>query len=355
MTLTAKVRMAIVTLAATTGVYSMASAGQGASGCGQSNPSAGSKVPMSSMNSATPLYVMEASGRLVKMDLRTNRRTILSDHPFYMMPSLRPSGDGRWLSYDGVLKGADRTQYWLYDRRKHTDHLIFEHPAWGGGIPSFSPDSRYLVISAGYDSRWPDARLAGIYLFDTTTMSLQAVPLPQLKTDKKAWLSANWSQDGKDLLILVRNPAADQGFDYFSYRLANKKMQALSGRYIRSASRHEFLSGSQVIPAAEELRPRGDLGERSAWSPTRDWHAYFDQPKGSLPYKLMVTDKEGLSRATATGRYEQCAGNTLYINGWLDERRLIYRHSMNYYIFDAQTGTTADLFSEGDMPLTFTW
>lgn len=349
------VRLAFVILATTTTVSARASTGGGVIGCGQSHSAAAGKVPLATMSSATPLYVMESSRRLVRRDLRNQGRTILSDHGFYMMPSLVPSGDGRWLSYDGVLKGADKTQYWLYDRHKHTDQLVFEHPAWGGGIPSFSPDSRYLVISAGYDSRWPDAGRAGVYLFDTTTMRLEAVQLPALRADRKAWVSADWSQDGKELLILVRNPAAKEGFDYFSYQLANRKIEALSGRYIRSASRHEFLRGARAIPAAEELKPRGDLGVRSAWSPGRNWHAHFDQRQDSLPYQLMITSKEGVSKAIATGHYEQCEGNTLYITGWLDERHLVYRNSMTYYIFDVQTGTTAELFSKDNMPFMFTW
>ncbi len=355
MSFTMTARLAFVTLAAITTASAMAAAAGGPTGCGQSPPTAVVKVPLASMSSATPLYLMESSGRLVKMDLRARSKAILSDHGFYMMPSLRPSGDARWLSYNGVLKGAEKTQYWLYDRHNHTDQLVFEHPAWGGSIPSFSPDSRYLVISAGYDSRWPDASRAGIYLFDTTTMRLQAVPLPALKAHKEAWVSADWSQDGNELLILVRNTAVEQGFDYFSYRLANRKVERLSGRYIRPASRHEFLRGGRAIPATEELRPRSDLAVRSEWSPGRNWHAHFDQRQDSLPYQLMVTSREGVSRPTATGYYDQCAGSTLHITGWLDERHLVYRNSMNYYVFDAQTGTTADLFSEDTMPFTFTW
>lgn len=349
------VRLAFVILAMTAHLSARASSRDRGIGCGQAQSAVTGEVPLTKMSSATPLYVMESSGRLVRLELRNQRRTILSDHGFYMMPSLVPSGDNRWLSYDGVLKGADKTQYWLYDRHKHTDQLLFEHPAWGGGIPSFSPDSRYLVISAGYDSRWPDAGRAGVYLFDTTTKRLDAVQLPALKADRKAWVSADWSGDGKELLILVRNPTAKEGFDYFSYRLANRKIEALSGRYVRSASRHEFFRGARAIPAAEELRPRGDLSARSAWSAGRNWHAHIDQRPDSLPYQLMITSKEGVSKAIATGHYEQCEGNTLHITGWLDERHLSYRKSMTYYIFDVQTGTTAELFSEDSMPLRFTW
>ena len=75
----------------------------GVIGCGQSQSAAAGKVPLTKMSSATPLYVMESSGRLVRLELRNQRRTILSDHGFYMMPSLVPSGDG--FQPDGVRRG----------------------------------------------------------------------------------------------------------------------------------------------------------------------------------------------------------------------------------------------------------
>lgn len=119
------------------------------------------------MRIQVPLYVMHHSGRLMKMDLQTGERITLSDHGFRMPPMLLPSGDGRWLVYSGETKDTNKTQYWLYDRRNHSERLIHEHPPYGRAIPSFSPDSRYFVIGAWYDSRWPGASLAGIYLFDT--------------------------------------------------------------------------------------------------------------------------------------------------------------------------------------------
>jgi hypothetical protein len=69
----------------------------------------------------------------------------------------------------------------------------------------------------------------------------------------------------------------------------------------------------------------------------------------------LVTSRGCVNGTVATGHYEQCAGLTLQINGWLDEHHLVYRNSMNYYILDARIGTIAQLFNETEMPLTFTW
>ncbi|PWF47697.1 hypothetical protein C7C56_014115 [Massilia glaciei] len=307
------------------------------------------------MRSDVPLYVMEFSGRLVKMKLGSGERTLLSDHRFYMTPTLLPSRDGRWLSYNGVLKGTGKTQYWMYDRHKQNDHLVYEHPAWGGGIPGFSPDSRYLAISASHDSRWTDTSRVGIFLFDTTTMRLIAVPFPPLRVNRTAYVSAGWSHDGKSLLILMRNMATKEGFDYFSYRIATGRLEKLAGRYNRSAIRHEFLRGARVIPAYEDLVLPSSLGGQSAWNAGHTLHAHFDNSRGADPYQLIVTSDKGVARPVAVGRYTHCEGRTLVISGWLDERHLVFRDSVNYFIFDAQTGTTAHLFNEDDMSIQFTW
>lgn len=354
MHLSIAVRLAFVTFASTASAYSNASATGVRAPCGGAQSASERKVSLSSMRSGTLLYLMEDSGRLVTLNLRTGKSTVLSDHGFDTKPTLRPSGDGRWLSYSGVLRVADKTQYWLYDRHKQSDKLIYEHPAWGGGIPRFSPNSRFLAISAGFDSRWPNASRAGIYLLDTATMRLQAVPVPALNANRTAWTSASWSSDGKELLILVRNESAKEGFDYFSYRLATKRIEAIAGTYNRQLIRHEFRRGIREIPTAQEIVPKSDLGVLSAWSPGRNWYAKLEGRDDSLPYKLMTTSKEGVARKVATGGYSNCMGHDLYITGWLDERYLVYRKSMSYAIFDVVTGSTAELFSD-EMATTFTW
>lgn len=349
-----RLQMYVVSVAIAASASASASAPTGASSCGISPTAEGRAVPLASMRSTTPLYSMEGSGRLVRIDLGTSKNTTLSDHGFEMMPILRPSANGRWLSYSGGRKGMQKTQYWLYDRNKRIDKLVFEHSAWGGGIPSFSPDSRHLLITGGYETRSPNASPAGVYLFDTAAMRLHPVRLPAFESAKPAWVSAAWSRDGKELLILVRNMTAGKGFDYFSYELGTKKVEQLSGRFIRNGSRHEFIRGAKVVPESEQIIPQSELGNRLAWSPDGSWHAQVDESLDDRPYRLLVTGKAGIARPVATGQYEHCGGSSLLISGWLDDRHLLYRNSMSYFIYDAQNGTTAELFS-ADRSVSFTW
>ena len=349
-------RHAIVIVAASLAGHALASSTSMDAACGQHASGDARKVALASMRSKTPLYVIDHAGRLVKLDLASGTTTTLSDHRFDSMPSLRASADGRWLSYSGVLEGGGKTQDWLYDRRSGSERLVYEHPAWGGGIPAFSPDSRYLAISASYDKRWESTSGAGLFLFDTATARLLRVTLPTKVPVRDAWTATDWSQDGKLLLILVRGKLPESQFSYVGYAPASGRIETLSGHYDPRAHRHHFKRGAQRIPAAEERSPKSDGAPSSARSPGGTWRAYFEQRQDTRPYRLVVANKAGVSMPVAAGSYNQCEGYTLHISGWLDERHLVYRNGMmKFLIFDAETGNTADLLGDDNAPLSFTW
>lgn len=333
----------------------MASATSPDAACGKHDVGEMRKVGLAAMRSKTPLYGVEMSGRLVKVDLTSGKTTILSDHGFYSALTLRASADGRWLSYSGVLKIGDKTQYWLYDRRSNSERLVYEHPAWGGGIPAFSPDSRYLAISASYDSRWHSTSRAGMFVFDTATSRVISVKLPTRIPVRDAWAAIDWSQDGKTLLIMMRAMSSRSDFSYFGFDPASGRIEKLSGEYDSQSHGHHFKRGAKAVPAAAQGVPKSDLAHLAAWSPDRQWHAYVDQRQENRPYQLVVANKAGAIKPAAVGHYNQCEGYTLNMTGWLDERHLVYRNGMmKFRIYDAQTGNTADL-SDDETLLSFTW
>jgi hypothetical protein len=348
------VRLAFMMVAAATASLAAAAVPVGGGGCGGAQATDKGKVPLASMHSDVPLYVARRSGAVVEMNLRSGTSTTLSNHGFYGTPTLHLSGDGRWLGYDGFVEATGMSQYWLYDRRAHSERLIYEHPQ-GGRMTAFSPDSRYLAIGAAYHDRWPDASRAGLFLFDTTSMRLQRIPVPARKK-LPVIIAPAWSQDGKALLIMVRTAWTPDGFEYFSYDPGTGRMEAIAGDYNKEANRHEFFRGAQRIPTTEEIVPPTGLDGEPVWAPGRHWQARIDGQEGKPPtYALRVIGKGGASRTAATGYHSHCMGATLAIDGWLDERHLIYRNGMDYLMFDAQTGMTADLFTDKDWPFTFTW
>jgi hypothetical protein len=335
----------------------VAAAGTGtASGCGHAERPGNHQVALASMVIKTPLYVIQRDGKFSKVELDPHRTTLISDHGFDSMPTMRPSADGRWVSYSGVLRERDKTQYWLYDRQDNTDRLILEHPAWGGGIPDFSPDGRYLAIAASYDSRWGSIGNAGVYLFDTATSSMQSVEVPMTIAPRNAWASTTWSKDGNELLIMVRSMAVTDQREYFSYRVATKRLEKLSGYYNSSIHEDVFKRQRKEIPLFPAVSPRSNLGQTSAVSPDGQWRAYLGKEKADGTYPLNVVGKDRVIRQAALGRYEHCMGKTIYITGWLDDHHLAYRVSaLSYFVYDAQSGRTAELFGDHVGPSQFTW
>ena len=299
-----------------------------------------------------PLYVMQSSGKFLKFDLRTQAWQLISDHGSSgHMVAMVPSADARWISYSGVR--ARTTQYWLYDRQSNTERIVLEHPAWGGGIPEFSPDSKLLAIAASYDSRWKSGAGAGIHLVDTATGAAAPVLLPVSTATAGGHNTVQWSVDGK-LLIMVRSgPGEDE---YFTFHPATKAVETVSGRYDTSIYEHVFIRRGTEIAAFKQLTPRSNLGLKSESSPGGEWHASLGPEGRSGRYPLTITQRNGGQKTVAYGRYEQCGGKTVLITGWIDEHHLVYRDSMlNYWIVDATTGGTADLFKQNDGPVQFTW
>lgn len=305
----------------------------------------------------TSLYVMQYSGELFQLDLEKHTSTRISNHGFDSgIPTVRPSFDGRWISYSGVQQKKGKTQYWLFDRKTKTDRLVFEHPAWGGGMPSFSPDGRYLSIDANYDTRWGNTSGAGMYLFDTATSSMVSVKLPTAIDQRVLWGSTNWSKDGRELLIQIRAMNTSNSSEYYSYRPATKRIEKITGFYNSAMHEHVFTRRSKEISLFGEVLPRSSPGSTSERSPDGKWHALLSEEKADGSYSLNIVSKNGEVKAVAIGGSENCIGKTVYIIGWLDDRHLVYRsRGVDYLVFDVVTGATADLFVEKDGPTEFTW
>ena len=325
-------------------------------GCGMSEQADKRKVPIASMHIKTPLYVIQDRGKFSKVDMDKHASTTISEHGFYSEPTLMPSADGRWMSYSGVLKGFTKTQYWLYDVHNNAERLILEHPAWGGGIPEFSPDGRYLVIAANYDSRWDSVRGTGLYLFDTTTSSMLSVKLPTTISTKDAWTSPTWSKDGKELLMMVRAMSVSDKREYYSYCPAAQRIEKINGYYDSTKHEDVFQRRRREIVLFEKILPRSQVGQTSAFSSDGKWRAYLGEESADGTYPLNVAGKDGVVKKVALGHYENCGGKTIYITGWLDENHFVYRHNpLSYFVVDAATGKTAELFGEKESSYIFTW
>jgi hypothetical protein len=319
--------------------------------CGPDDTPAQSIVPLSSLSVKTPVFVFEYSGRFLKGNLASGAWTEISNHGFDDTPTIVPSTDGRWISYSGELKTGDVKQYWLYDKHSGSDRLYLQHPAWGGDIPEFSPDSRSIVVFANYDTRWPSPAGAGLYLVDAETLRTSFLGNPsRIATPaNEAFAAATWSKDGSELLLLMRGfpPGIEPTREHFAYSMAEKCYKRISGQWAELGEK--FFRGGSRIAVYEQprIQSRQLYGELS--SPDGRWTASIDRT-----YELTV-GAMGKRKKVSVGRYDRCSGVTIGINGWLDTRHMTYSVEEKPYIFDVLTGRQAAFFSDRDPIAAFAW
>lgn len=320
--------------------------------CGSSSDTRESLVRVATLGITTPVYSFDVEGRFFKANLITGQLTQVSDRGFDHAPTVVPSPDGRWLSYSGKLKGQDKTQYWLYDKRSGSDRKYHEHPAWGGQIPVFSPDSKSIALYANFDKRWPSADGTGLYLVDVTSLrstflgnpSAVAVPVNQ------GYANASWSSDGNDILLMMRPLIAgiEPRREHFAYRLKEARFERIAGEYAQNGD-HFFRNGSRV-EVFEQLRIQSHARHRSYYSGDGKWKAWIDDV-----YRLHVGAPGKPGKVVATGSYDRCAGPTLAINGWLDARHLVYTIVSGAFVFDVETGQRATLFPDQKTYAAYAW
>lgn len=328
--------------------------------CGQKF-SARSHARLSDLGIRQPLILFVAHGRLMRRDLLTGAETILSDHGFESAPSVVRSADGRWLSYSGTLTDLRRAQYWLYDLQTGQDRLVLETPAWGGSIPVFSPDGRRLALAANFDSRWPDAGMAGTYVFDTATLQVSRLGVPATAPATAAWTLPEWSADGSWLLLVTRDfrDKAERPREYRNWAPGGSAAVAMEGRWVEaphSAPGHdEWLLNGAVLPVFEQRLLQSYGGAAPFTSPDGAWRVKVAERDGEAA--LEFTDKRGRVYRADAGRYDQCEGYAIRLIGWIDARHLVYGKPGGVtLVVEPETGRVAPLLhSERDQGVQFGW
>lgn len=316
-----------------------------------------SYVPLSSFSIKTPVFMFDLRGRLLRGNLTTGEWQLISDHGFDSMPTIAVSADARWISYAGNLKGWKVAQYWLYDTRTGSDRLYHQHPAWGGGSPQFSPDGKAITFFANYDSRWPSAAGAGLYIVDTETAHsvLLGNPSKVATPANNGFATVTWSGDGKELLLMMRSLRAEfkDTREYYSYRLTKRRHERISGQYEKVDGP---LPGDKFFRAGGVIAEYRQYSDQAAYlralaSPDGQWHASIDQSS----YVLTVKSNDGVGKKVAVGGYDFCTGEHMGIHGWIDGRYLVYSLRRVTYVYDPVSERKAAMFPEQFEPMDFLW
>jgi dipeptidyl aminopeptidase/acylaminoacyl peptidase len=320
--------------------------------CGPEAAAGPTTVPLSALAIKTPVYMFERSGRFLKGNLSTGEWQKISDRGFDYTPTVVPSADGRWIGYSGELNDRRSKQYWLYDKQTGSDRMYHQHPAWGGAIPEFSPDGRSIVLFANYDKRWPSSEGTGLYVFDAATLRATFLGNPSKVATpvNQAFATAEWSRDGSELLLMMRGfpPGAEPSREHFAYRIAEKRYESIKGEYNERQLGEKFFRNGAQIPIHERDVVQSHRLYRNMPSPDRLWSAAI-----GTGYELVVSNDKGDKKKVGAGRYDNCSGVTIGINGWLDARHMVYTIEGRAHVFDASTGRDAVLFPE--RPAAFAW
>lgn len=323
--------------------------------CGPETAVKESTAQLASFKVKTPVYIFErAGGRFLKGDLVSDKWTVISDHGFEYSPSVVSSGDGKWIAYDGELKGASIKQYWLYNRATGTERMYHQHPAYGGEIPRFSPDGKSIMFFANYDRRWATPEGYGLYVYDLDSLRATFLGNPAAfatpANNPSAW--SEWSADGTQILLAFRafNNSFGDKTEWFVYRFGGRGYEKIRGDFDMSELAPRFFRGNERIAAYKQAHSPGSAMARRLASPDGRWIATVNDR-----YELVVEQKGGSSQTVSVGRYDNCTGVTVGIRGWIDPQHMVYSADAATFIYDAATGRKALIPLTPDRVAAFFW
>lgn len=310
-------------------------------GCGA--PPRKTNIERFDVRTTTALYGFSESGSFYRAEFNGTKSKRLAAHTFDGSVHFTRSADGRLLAYSGSLKRGYREnlgnhttdQLWLYDLATGRNELVLESPAWSlaGVKASFSPDARWLATTVDPDSRHPKFKRHGLVLIDTQSGRRKHLGYPP-GTDKAngVFSDAVWQKTGGNVLFTVGTARKRR---YFSVNPASGEFTQIEGYYDRTKYEHVYVSHGKSLAQQTEYSPQSRLGYSASRTTGRSgsWEATIDGQ-----YRLWLRGGSGPRKLLGSGAYEQCAGVTIAIKGWIGNGDyLIYSISEVPYIADTKT------------------
>ncbi len=110
--------------------------------------------------------------------------------------------------------------------------------------------------------------------------------------------------------------------------------------------RHRFFADGVELEAHEPPPVPLHAGYEQRLSRTGRWYATI-----TGKHELRVSEKVGRSHEVDMGRYDNCEGVTIRINGWIDDEHLVYESNHSTYVYSAADRSKSLLFDEGEEQL----
>lgn len=293
------------------------------------------------------LYYFDAKERLVRSDLDGRERRVLSAHGFEGPLSPHVSADGRFVIYGGNLDAKRVAQLWAYDTVSGSDRMLMENAPWSINEPLFSPDGRRIAVFVEYRSE-AKTKGVGLYVFDLDTQRHTYAGWPkesQFQRISDTWMDPEWSTDGR-LFVGMRGGIRNGEFlrEFWLYDSRSSGFKRVDGRFNEGSLRHEFKVNGKPVALTRENDSQAGHGPLA--SSGNRFVAFIDGK-----HRLII-QQGSEKRVAAIGSHNDCDGETLWLEGWIDgDRYLVYSLDLTPYIYDPRTGKTAAL----DVPRDFVW
>lgn len=301
--------------------------------CG-SNPKFG-PADRSWVRSQVTIYGFEGKGQFFKTNLGSNKTEIITSHKFDDAPEVIVSPDKRYVTYWGHL-GDGQSPTYLYDLKLHTERTL-PRPDGDDAWPVFSPNSDMLLLDVN------DSKVMKLFLFDIASSQIKELPFPGGPIDDPSpYFTGFWSMDGKSIYVAAGVRKKDP--DYYRYDIASAKYVAISGHLVNDGRIAVFAENGQEIKTYDLFGPcavQSKCGDWSLQSPDGTLVASVDYEKD---HGLWVTGKGTKPLLIEKGGYDQCEGDWVHPQGWIDESYLVYRLHSTPYIYDLNTGKRSILF-----------
>jgi hypothetical protein len=257
------------------------------------------------------------------------------------------------VAYSGNLKTRQVEQLWVFDTVSGRDRLLLEGPAYSIGVPMISGDGLRLAVVLKART---ESQLKGVGLYEFELASGRNLfpgwpPESRFPIGTHSYLFPAWTADGRLLMSIIGDGLGGKRTrEHWRFDAASREFARIDGRYNEKTHKDDFKIDNRWMAMA-----------RQAWIPGRRGSAEQASSGGTFIARIdkqhRLEIQHGKTRQIAAiGSYNDCEGETLRLNGWVDgDRYLVFTLGSRAYLHDPRTGKTAPLFRSRPEGTEFFW
>jgi hypothetical protein len=288
------------------------------------------------VNSNVMLYGFRGNGQFFKTKFGSNKIEVIITHHFDEAPEVIVSPDKHYVVYWGHTSDWQDLSY-IYNLKLNSERTLprpDSYDAW----PAFSPNSNMLLLYVD------NAKVMKLFLFDIASSQLKEIPFPLSATgDPHSYFTGFWSMDGKSIYVAAA-VGKKMDLNYYRYDIASAKYTRISGHQVNDGRIVVFIENGLAIKTYGLDGPCVVQSKCGYWglkSPNRKLVASVHY---ATDHGLWVTGKGVKPILVSKGGYDFCEGEWVSLQGWVNNRYLVYSLHQVPYIYDLSNGKKSILF-----------